>query len=60
MGAGVLLTDAHDRVLLVEPAYQDDWGIPGGAAEADELRGWAWCTERAAADRLSSTARVGG
>ena len=36
MGAGVLLTDDRDRVLLVEPAYKPDWEIPGGAVEADE------------------------
>ncbi|MFF0378427.1 NUDIX domain-containing protein [Actinoplanes missouriensis] len=115
MGAGALLTDDRGRVLLVEPAYKDDWEIPGGAVEADEspltavareldeelglslrpgrllvtdwvpprpgrtegvmmlfdggtltpeqaarirvpaeeLRGWAWCTEPEAAERLS-------
>lgn len=36
MGAGVLLRDAVDRVLLVEPVYKDYWEIPGGAVEADE------------------------
>ncbi|MEU8242484.1 NUDIX hydrolase [Actinoplanes missouriensis] len=115
MGAGALLTDDRGRVLLVEPAYKDDWEIPGGAVEAgespltavvreldeelglslrpgrllvtdwvpprpgrtegvmmlfdggtltpeqaarirvpaEELRGWAWCTEPEAAERLS-------
>ena len=36
MGAGVLLSDAGGRVLLVEPVYKPDWEIPGGAVEADE------------------------
>ncbi|MGH3974423.1 MAG: NUDIX domain-containing protein [Pseudonocardiaceae bacterium] len=36
MGAGVLFRDAVGRVLLVEPSYRPDWGIPGGAVEADE------------------------
>jgi 8-oxo-dGTP diphosphatase len=115
MGAGVLITDADGRVLLVEPTYKAYWEIPGGAIEADEsphaaaarelkeelglpvrvgrllvtdwvpprsdrteglmlvfdggvlteeqeaqirlpaeeLRGWAWCTEPEASERLS-------
>jgi 8-oxo-dGTP diphosphatase len=36
MGAGVLLRDADDRVLLVEPTYKPDWEIPGGIVEVDE------------------------
>lgn len=36
MGAGVLFRDAVGRILLVEPSYRPDWGIPGGAVEADE------------------------
>jgi ADP-ribose pyrophosphatase YjhB (NUDIX family) len=36
MGSGVLLTDAADRVLLVEPTYKDYWEVPGGGVEADE------------------------
>jgi 8-oxo-dGTP pyrophosphatase MutT (NUDIX family) len=36
MGAGVLLSDADGRVLLVEPTYKDYWEIPGGGVEADE------------------------
>jgi 8-oxo-dGTP diphosphatase len=36
MGAGVLLTDADGRVLLVEPTYKSYWEIPGGVVEADE------------------------
>lgn len=36
MGAGLLLTDHADRVLLVEPTYKPYWEIPGGAVEACE------------------------
>ena len=36
MGAGVLLTHADGRVLLVEPTYKDHWEVPGGAVESDE------------------------
>ncbi|GAB1645955.1 NUDIX domain-containing protein [Krasilnikovia sp. MM14-A1259] len=36
MGAGLLLTDPDDRVLLVEPTYKPYWEVPGGAVEADE------------------------
>ncbi|MFC0100556.1 NUDIX domain-containing protein [Micromonospora marina] len=36
MAAGLLITDANDRVLLVEPVYKAGWEIPGGCVEADE------------------------
>lgn len=36
MAAGVLLSDALGRVLLVEPSYKPDWEIPGGSVEAGE------------------------
>ncbi len=36
MGAGVCFRDPAGRVLLVEPAYKDDWELPGGAVEGDE------------------------
>jgi 8-oxo-dGTP diphosphatase len=36
MGAGVLIRDAHGRVLLVEPTYKETWEIPGGSVDADE------------------------
>lgn len=36
MGAGALLTDGQDRVLLVEPTYKSYWEVPGGSVEADE------------------------
>ncbi len=40
----VLLRDAQDRVLLVNPTYKDFWDLPGGMAEANE-------PPRAAAER---------
>ncbi|MEQ7008001.1 NUDIX hydrolase [Actinopolymorpha sp. B17G11] len=45
MGAGALLLDAEDRVLLVEPTYKDYWEVPGGAVEADESPYEAVCRE---------------
>jgi 8-oxo-dGTP diphosphatase len=36
MGSAVLLRDAGDRILLVEPTYKDYWELPGGAVDADE------------------------
>jgi 8-oxo-dGTP diphosphatase len=36
MGAGVFLTDADHRILLVEPTYQEEWLLPGGIVEAGE------------------------
>lgn len=36
VAAGWLLTDDHDRVLLVKPSYKEPWEIPGGIVEAGE------------------------
>ncbi|MEV2241300.1 NUDIX hydrolase [Micromonospora sp. NPDC049891] len=36
MAAGLLITDADERVLLVEPVYKAEWEIPGGCVEANE------------------------
>ncbi|POM26509.1 hypothetical protein BTM25_09100 [Actinomadura rubteroloni] len=36
LAAGMLLTDARDRVLLVKTHYRADWGLPGGVAEEGE------------------------
>lgn len=36
MSAGVLIRDAADRVLLVEPSYKPSWEIPGGVVEDGE------------------------
>lgn len=35
--AGVLFTDRHDRLLLVQPSYKQHWDIPGGIVEPGEL-----------------------
>jgi ADP-ribose pyrophosphatase YjhB (NUDIX family) len=34
--ACMLLTDPHDRVMLVKPNYRTYWAIPGGMVEAGE------------------------
>ncbi|MDG4795122.1 NUDIX domain-containing protein [Micromonospora sp. WMMD1082] len=36
VAAGLLITDPDQRVLLVAPAYQVGWEIPGGCVEADQ------------------------
>lgn len=36
MGAGAILRDSQDRVLLVQPSYKPGWEVPGGAVEFDE------------------------
>lgn len=36
LGAGALITDAHDRILVVEPTYKETWEIPGGLVDAGE------------------------
>ncbi|MER5549762.1 NUDIX domain-containing protein [Streptomyces sp. NPDC002589] len=36
MSAAALFTDPLGRVLLVQPAYRDQWLLPGGAAEHGE------------------------
>jgi ADP-ribose pyrophosphatase YjhB (NUDIX family) len=35
-GAGVLITDPEDRILLVEPSYKPQWEVPGGIVERGE------------------------
>ncbi|MEV7238655.1 NUDIX hydrolase [Streptomyces sp. NPDC051020] len=36
-GAGAIIHDAADRILVVKPSYRDDtWEIPGGALSAGE------------------------
>ncbi len=57
MGAGVLFRDALGRVLLVEPSYKPDWGIPGGAVETDESP-WA-AAARELAEELGLDRPVG-
>ncbi|WP_030803718.1 NUDIX hydrolase [Streptomyces sp. NRRL F-2799] len=36
LAAGVLLFDAEDRVLLVDPTYKPGWEFPGGVVERGE------------------------
>lgn len=36
LAAGVLLFDAQDRVLLVDPTYKPGWEFPGGVVEPGE------------------------
>jgi ADP-ribose pyrophosphatase YjhB (NUDIX family) len=35
-GAGALITDAEDKVLIVEPTYKPHWEVPGGIVEKGE------------------------
>lgn len=36
MGAGAVIRDFDDRVLVVKPTYKRAWELPGGAVEDDE------------------------
>ena len=36
VSAGMLTTDAADRMLIVKPNYRPHWGIPGGIVEDGE------------------------
>jgi 8-oxo-dGTP diphosphatase len=36
VATGALITDRHDRILLVKPNYRPHWLIPGGMAEDGE------------------------
>ncbi len=36
MGAGVLLFNNKNELLIVKPFYKDHWSIPGGVVDADE------------------------
>jgi len=36
LAAAVVIRDADDRVLLLEPSYKANWELPGGIVEADE------------------------
>lgn len=48
--SAVLLTDAAGAVLLVKPWYREDWGLPGGVAEAGESP--RQCAEREADEEI--------
>jgi 8-oxo-dGTP pyrophosphatase MutT (NUDIX family) len=45
-----LITDAAGAVLLVKPWYRDEWGLPGGVAEAAESP--RECAEREAREEI--------
>lgn len=47
MGAGVVLRDSYDRVLIVKPTYKSTWEIPGGAVEDGESP-WQACRREVA------------
>ena len=47
MGAGALILDMEDRVLLVKPTYKWGWEIPGGMVEPDESPHACCCRELA-------------
>lgn len=36
VSAGMVITDAADRMLIVKPNYRPHWGIPGGIVEDGE------------------------
>jgi 8-oxo-dGTP diphosphatase len=36
VAADVIVRDANDRLLLVNPIYKPNWDLPGGMAEANE------------------------
>ncbi|GGK97895.1 hypothetical protein Ppa06_66280 [Planomonospora parontospora subsp. parontospora] len=55
--ACMLLTDEHDRVLLVKPNYRPYWAIPGGVVEADEAP--HECVAREITEELGLTVPVG-
>lgn len=57
MGAGVLMRDGADRVLLVEPTYKVSWELPGGSTEADESP--AQCAAREVEEELGIALPVG-
>lgn len=36
MGAGALIRNEANEILLMQPTYKDRWEVPGGIVEADE------------------------
>ncbi|RJR14485.1 NUDIX hydrolase [Candidatus Parcubacteria bacterium] len=36
MGAGALMFNDKDELLLVKPSYKEHWSIPGGVVDAEE------------------------
>ncbi|MFG3496356.1 NUDIX domain-containing protein [Streptomyces sp. NPDC047928] len=60
LAAGVLLFDAQDRVLLVDPTYKPGWEFPGGVVEPGEAPARAGMREVAEETglRLASVPRL--
>ncbi|MEU4835572.1 NUDIX hydrolase [Streptosporangium sp. NPDC023615] len=58
VSAGMLLTDADDRVLLVKPNYRPGWNFPGGIAEEGEAP--HDCAAREIAEELGVSVEPGG
>jgi ADP-ribose pyrophosphatase len=56
LAASVLLTDVHDRVLLVKPSYRPEWGMPGGVVEDGETP--HECAVREIGEELALTIRA--
>lgn len=57
MSAAVLIRDADDRVLLVEPSYKPGWEPPGGVVEDGESP-WT-AAEREVAEEIGLEGRAG-
>lgn len=36
MGAGVLIFNEQEELLIIKPSYKDHWSIPGGVVENNE------------------------
>ena len=36
MGAGALILNQNDEILIVKPSYKDHWSVPGGVVEENE------------------------
>lgn len=36
LGAGALIIDSEERILLVKPSYKNYWHLPGGTVDDDE------------------------
>ena len=57
LGAGLVIHDADDRVLLVQPTYKPTWELPGGVVEAGESP--AACVAREVREELGVDLAVG-
>lgn len=36
MGAGILIFNENDKLLILKPSYKDHWSIPGGVIDENE------------------------